>query len=383
MESTGPTPPDPGEEPTYPIPPPRRLTRSRTDRVLGGVCGGLGRALGVDPLIVRILTVVLLLAGGLSLVVYVAMLILVPEEAEGVEPPASAQTTNPTVIVLGAVGLLVLAPLLLGLGLVLAAILVPLATIALAGLVTWWLVSGEPFAGDAGDVVRRSALGLLVMVGALLLFGAGFMAAGVGGQTAAAASVVGAGAVLVIGAFVGRVRWVILPALALALGVGMISASGVSLEGGFGDRDYRPASAAAIEDNYELGAGQMVLDLRNAKLPRGDTPLSMRVGMGEAVLVVPKDVCVASKADVGAGAIDVFGDTNAGVNLDWRNRPQAPRRGRRVVVDADVGFGVLLVRHDRRDVNGRHGGRGSRAGTGRGGPFGNYSGPGNVGCSDA
>ena len=229
----------------------------------------------------------------------------------------------------------------------------PLAFLALAGLVTWWLVSGEPFGGDGVDVIRRSALGLLVLVGSALLFGAGFMGAGMGGGTAAAAAVVAAGAVLVVGAFVGRVRWVILPAMALALGVGVVSAAGLSLEGGVGERDYRPSSAAALKDRYELGAGEMVLDLRRADLPRGDTPLKLELGMGQATLVVPRDVCVASKAQVGAGAVDVFGDTNAGVDVDWDDQPEAGRKGRRVVVDADLGFGALLVRHDRRDLDHR------------------------------
>lgn len=382
MESTGPTPPDPSEEPTQQMPPQRRLTRSRTDRVLGGVCGGLGRALGVDPLVVRILAVVLLVAGGLSLVVYLGMLILVPEEAEGSQPAPAPQGNNVALIILGAIGLVVLAPILLGAGVILAGILVPVAAITLAGLITWWLVSGERFAGDAGDVARRSALGLLVLVGAALLFGAGFMGAGIGGATAAAVAVIIAGAVLVIGAFVGRVRWVIMPALALALGVGVVSASGVSLEGGYGERDYRPASATAIQDRYELGAGQMVLDLRKARLPRGDTPLKLRVGMGRAVLVVPEDVCVASQAEVGAGVVDVFGNDNGGVNVDFSDRPEAPPKGRRVVVDADVGFGALLVRHDRRDVDGP-----PRRGRGFGpdgerGPF-DYDGPGNTGCAGA
>ena len=368
------------EKPTQPMPPPspRRLTRSRTDRVMGGVCGGIARALGVDALIVRILAVALLFAGGISLIAYVAMLLLVPEAAEGEEQAPPPRDNNTLVVVLVAVGLVVLAPLLLGGGLLLAGLLFPLAFAALAGLVTWWLVSGEPFAGDATDVIRRSALGLLVLVGSALLFGAGFMGAGISDGTAAAAGVIAAGVILVIGAFAGRVRWVILPAMALALGVSVVAASGMSLEGGYGERDYRPGSAAAVKDRYELAAGEMVLDLRRADLPRGDTRVELQLGMGQATLVVPEDVCVVSKAEVGAGAVDVFGDTNAGVNVDWDDRPDAGRRDRRLVVDADLGFGALLVRHDRRDIDFDRG-----PGRRDDGPFGDYRGPGNTGCSNA
>jgi len=362
------------EDPTQPLPQPKRLTRSRSDRVLAGVCGGLARHLGIDPVIVRVLAVVLLLAGGVSLIAYAAMLVLVPEEGEAEAAPATARDSSPGRVVLLVIALLVAAPLLIGGGLIAASIVLPLAFLALTGLVTWWLVSGEPFAGSAGDVLRRSALGLLVLFGSALMFAAGFMGAGLGGGTAAAAGVVAAGAVLVVGAFVGRVRWVILPAMSLALGVGVVAAAGLSLEGGWGERDYRPASAAALQDRYELAGGEMVLDLRRADLPRGDTPLELDLGMGQATLVVPKGVCVASKAEVGAGAVDVFGDTTAGVNVDWDDQPEGRRR---VVVDADVGFGALLVRHNRRDLD--H----PRRDRGDDGPFGDYRGPGNTGCADA
>jgi phage shock protein C len=57
-----------------------RLTRSRTDRVLSGVCGGLGKHLGIDPLLVRLAFLLLLLAGGIGLFLYLALAVLVPAE---------------------------------------------------------------------------------------------------------------------------------------------------------------------------------------------------------------------------------------------------------------------------------------------------------------
>jgi len=44
----------------------RRVRRSRNDRVFGGVCGGLGRNFGVDPVLLRIAAVALALSGGLG-----------------------------------------------------------------------------------------------------------------------------------------------------------------------------------------------------------------------------------------------------------------------------------------------------------------------------
>jgi signal transduction histidine kinase/phage shock protein PspC (stress-responsive transcriptional regulator) len=58
----------------------RRLSRSRTDRVLGGVCGGIGRGLGLDPLIVRVAVVALTVAGGTGALLYVLAWLLLPEE---------------------------------------------------------------------------------------------------------------------------------------------------------------------------------------------------------------------------------------------------------------------------------------------------------------
>lgn len=58
----------------------KRLYRSRTERMIGGVCGGLGEFLNVDVTLVRLLFVLGAIFGGPGLVVYLVMLIVVPEE---------------------------------------------------------------------------------------------------------------------------------------------------------------------------------------------------------------------------------------------------------------------------------------------------------------
>ncbi|HHX43540.1 MAG TPA: PspC domain-containing protein [Chloroflexi bacterium] len=55
-----------------------RLYRSETDRVIAGVCGGLGAYLRIDPLILRILFVVLAMVNGIGLFVYLVLWIVVP-----------------------------------------------------------------------------------------------------------------------------------------------------------------------------------------------------------------------------------------------------------------------------------------------------------------
>jgi phage shock protein PspC (stress-responsive transcriptional regulator) len=58
----------------------KRLRRSRTDRSIAGVCGGLANYLGIDATILRIITLCLMIFGGMSLWVYIIMWILIPQE---------------------------------------------------------------------------------------------------------------------------------------------------------------------------------------------------------------------------------------------------------------------------------------------------------------
>jgi phage shock protein C len=58
----------------------KRLFRSRQDRMLGGVCGGLAEYLGLDPTVVRLVFLLLFFLGGQGLLVYLIMWLIVPEE---------------------------------------------------------------------------------------------------------------------------------------------------------------------------------------------------------------------------------------------------------------------------------------------------------------
>ena len=59
---------------------PKRLFRSRKDRILGGVCGGLGNYLNVDPVLVRVVWAILFFAAGIGLLAYILAWIIIPEE---------------------------------------------------------------------------------------------------------------------------------------------------------------------------------------------------------------------------------------------------------------------------------------------------------------
>jgi phage shock protein C len=58
----------------------KRLYRSREDRVISGVCGGLAEYLGMDPTIIRLLFALTLIFAGGGLLVYIVMVVVVPEQ---------------------------------------------------------------------------------------------------------------------------------------------------------------------------------------------------------------------------------------------------------------------------------------------------------------
>jgi hypothetical protein len=158
--------------------------------------------------------------------------------------------------------------------------------------------------------------------------------------------VIVAGLWLVAGAFLGGARWLILPALALALPAGVVSAAHLDVEGGVGDRQYRPVTASDVRPDYKLGVGHLVVDLRDVKLPPGDRPLHVEMGAGAVSIAVPRDVCVTSAAHVGAGQVSVFGHGSGGLDVDWRDDRRVLPGTTRLVVDGDIGVGVLDVTYD-------------------------------------
>lgn len=333
--------------PQAPPPAPKRLVRSKSDRVVGGVCGGLGRYFNVDPLFFRIGGVALAFVGGAGLLLYLAALLLMPSEDQPAPVGATSQRNRPFVIAGLVVLLLIAWPFLLGGGLFLAGVGIPLALLVGAGVLVWWLVSGEGPSGDARDIARRAALGVGVLILSFFVLVAGAFAAAAGPDWLIPALVIAAGAAIAAGAFLKPVRWLILPAVTLALAAGTVAAAGIDLDGGIGEREYRPASSVDLRDHYELGIGELVVDLRETDLPGGDVPLDLDVGIGQARLIVPDDVCVATDADVGVGHVSVLGHDRGGVDVDLEDAPVAEPATTRLLLKADVGMGEVRV-HDSR-----------------------------------
>jgi phage shock protein PspC (stress-responsive transcriptional regulator) len=269
--------------PDAPEPPSsRRLTRSSSDRVIAGVAGGLGRYFSIDPVVVRIAFIVGAFFGGAGLIAYAAAWLLVPSD------------------------------------------------------------DGKS-RGDAAGILRRLgiALGMLVLTGVAVI--GGFAGAASGGETTVAIIVIAAGILLALGAFTGGMRWLIVPALALGLAAGAAAAGNIDIRGGTGERIYRPATADSLRSNYKLGVGHLRLDLRNTKFGPGEHRVHLKLGLGQAEVLVPPNVCVSSTAHIAGGGTTVFDHTSGGTYHDWQETRQARPGASQLTVDADIGFGELRI----------------------------------------
>jgi phage shock protein C len=59
-----------------------RLYRSESDKILGGVCGGIAEVYDVDPTLVRIIALLIVLGTGAGLLVYIIAWLIMPTESE-------------------------------------------------------------------------------------------------------------------------------------------------------------------------------------------------------------------------------------------------------------------------------------------------------------
>ncbi len=70
----------------------KKLYRSRKDRMIGGVCGGLGEYFSIDSTVIRILYILFALTAGSGILVYLILLLVIPEEPWEKEPAAPTET---------------------------------------------------------------------------------------------------------------------------------------------------------------------------------------------------------------------------------------------------------------------------------------------------
>jgi hypothetical protein len=197
---------------------------------------------------------------------------------------------------------------------------------------------------------RHGPAAATVLVGALLvLVGIGWLldAAGVEVPWRAVlpAALIAVGLACVAGAFRGRQHALMVVGVALTVVLSLAAAANwdldVPLGGGVGDRTERPTTAAELT-GYELGVGNLVVDLRQLQIPPGTTRVEARVGVGELEVEVPQGVSVAVVARSGLGQVQALGEEEGGFASRIDTAAEAGG-DRRLELDLRVGLGQVRV----------------------------------------
>jgi phage shock protein PspC (stress-responsive transcriptional regulator) len=287
--------------------PRRPLLRSRDDRMLWGVAGGLADHLGFNATLVRVAFVVITLFGGAGLLAYLVLAVALPED-DGTGQPVDES-------VWARLGKVVLVCILVAIALVLAA--------GIAAVSAWITATGH------GTVV--------------------------------AVAVIALGFALVAAAFATDVRRRLTPplvVLALVLGIpaGAVAAADIKFDNSVGQRTYTPTVAADIPaDGYKLGTGQLVVDLRQLPWAPGQTiAASAHLGIGQMIVSVPSSVCVVGHTTAKAGELVVAGNVSNGVDPEV-DQGTPTSKAPRLDLDADIQLGQLIVTDEAPDEIDTHG----------------------------
>jgi phage shock protein PspC (stress-responsive transcriptional regulator)/predicted membrane protein len=263
----------------------KRLERTKSPRVFAGVAGGLGRYFGLSPAVFRLGLIVLTLLGGAGILVYLAAVLVIPEEGSDqsfAERVLSERNDRPWPLIgLGIVGVAIavlLAQAAAGAGWVL---------VLIAGLIVLWMSRREK--------KRR-------------------------------------GIVIAVLAFMG----VIVAATATATVVAFAWFD-VSLGDGVGSRTYQPTSINQTRSDYHEGIGELRVDLSHIGPVTKETHVKASVGIGQLRIIVPANVGVTLNAHAKAG--EIFGLEG---HDDGKNAEVRVGQGL-LVIDANVGAGRIDV----------------------------------------
>ena len=207
-----------------------------------------------------------------------------------------------------------------------------------------------PPAGPAAPVDHRGPATATVLLGALLvLVGIGWLLDSAGievpWRALLPAALIAVGLACVAGAFRGRQHALMVVGVALVVVLSVAVAADWDLDvpwtAGVGDRTERPTTPAELRE-YELGVGNLVVDLSRLQVPAGTTAVEARLGVGELVVELPDGVSVEVVASSGLGEVQVLGQQEGGFGsrLDTASELGGDRRLR---VDARVGIGQVRV----------------------------------------
>lgn len=330
----------------YMTPPPvapHLLRRSSSDRIFGGVCGGLGRYWNVDPVILRVVFGVSLLLGGLGLFAYLALWMLVPDEAA----PPTARITPAwglrvlgffTAAIAGLIGLALLFNDSGGGGILLGALI--------ASIVVWIVLSqrspqrpAEPAPtgyayGGTGDYPttafeqpplpprERSYLGLMGLCAAVAATGLAMLLSG-SATTILAAGLIVLGATLLIGAFRGRARWLLLFAVPLLLVLSIVGQV-QRIDRVVGEVTWQPSPGQSA---YSLDLGTADLEFTNwDAAPEPADRITAEIGAGQLNVTVPRNWDLLLNTDFGAASVVVDGRQVPSVSVNGTDRVLVPAK---------------------------------------------------------
>ncbi|RBY91670.1 hypothetical protein DQ244_10225 [Blastococcus sp. TBT05-19] len=304
--TSAPPPPTTVEPPAWQPPsrsgPPDRpqLRRSRTDKVLGGVNGGLAEYTGIDALLWRVGFVALTLAAGSGVLVYLLLWVLLPAGPDGpaVDRPA-VRAKEPA------------APRSPVPGITLAVLLIVLGGLALTDRFTGWDLDAVGFLGTA-----------------LLLVGLGLVAAAFTGGRRARGGLIALG-------------------LVLSVAVVVAATEPFPTDAQVGDRTFAPRTVAGVEETYRGGVGDLTVDLSDVPLADLDGPLRIDVehGIGNVEVVVPRSADVRVSVEHGLGEVDVFGESVDGPRTfpGTGSAPWTDDDELEFVIDIEAGVGEVEV----------------------------------------
>jgi phage shock protein PspC (stress-responsive transcriptional regulator) len=369
-----------------------RLRRSRADRKVAGVAGGLGRHLDVDPLILRVAFVVLVFFGGAGLIVYGACWLLVPEDGDDKAPfNLDERTRTVALVIVGVVAALALVGDSWG------AFWFPWP-VAIVALVALWLLTrnnqsnktvppaptyppgyGQTYAPAApeqenpyaaapplvyyppqpppyvappapvrtpnrrkrGPILFWFTLALIALAEGTLGI-ADLAGANVADPAYPAVAVAICGVMLLVGAFFGRAGGIIL--VGLIATVGLVGATVADRWDGE-SLSPTPTSAAAVDDSYHVDAGEIVLDLRNVSdLDALDgRTIDLDADFGHLEVILPRGLAATVSADVdGPGNIELFGEEHGGIGVsqnDYSGFDDNPE----IFINAQLSVGQIEV----------------------------------------
>jgi phage shock protein PspC (stress-responsive transcriptional regulator) len=379
-----------------------RLRRSRTDRKVAGVAGGLARHLDVDPLILRVAFVVLAFFGGAGLIVYGACWLLVPEDGDDKAPfNLDERSRSIALMIVGVLAALALVGDSWG------AFWFPWPVAIVALVALWVLTRGNHNQGPAAPAappadqpytyttyappVGQQATGwvgqpavtvppppeqtahrtepvqpfqsyvrpqnprkrgpiLFWFTLALVALAEGVLGiidlagAPVADPAYPALAVGIAGLMLVVGAFFGRAGGLI--ALGLVAAIALAGATAAQEV----DPDTvteRPATAADVDSSYSLGVGEQRIDLSEVADPENldGRTIDVEGDLGAIDITLPEGVRAVIDARVhGVGEIKLFGAEHNG--LDVRDQQTVGSAGDpTITLDIELGVGAIEVTH--------------------------------------